>query len=205
MEKRALFSTICIFFGVPKNCWFFFYHCFSYYFCREISQKGKELLLIQCDTGDENSSLVECARYCVQRELQTNELDLYVIFLVHLSRVSKSFFSGFQVNTDWKLHVISFKIWINGYWFILRLQICFNTYQQLWFSFQSSDRTLDFCSHWWAEVDFTPLHPRPYDKVNIRNLTGESLLWSKFFRGSWIWIGHGRKFTGRCKYSAHYM
>lgn len=71
---------------------------FVIYNCREISQKGKELLLIQCDTGDENSSLVECARHCVQRELQSNASDLCVVFLVHLSRVSESLFSGFQVS-----------------------------------------------------------------------------------------------------------
>lgn len=69
-------------------------------YCREISKKGKELLLIQCDTGDKNSSLVECARHCVQRELQSNKLELCIVFLVHLSRVSKSLFSGFQVNTN---------------------------------------------------------------------------------------------------------
>lgn len=70
------------------------------FFCREILQKGKHLLLIQCDTGDENSGLVECARHCIQRELQINKQELCVILLVHLSRVSKSCFSGFQVNTD---------------------------------------------------------------------------------------------------------
>lgn len=69
-------------------------------YCREISKKGKELLLVQCDTGDKNSSLVECARHCVQRELQSNKLKLCVVFLVHLSRVSKSLFSGFQVNVS---------------------------------------------------------------------------------------------------------
>lgn len=81
----------------------FFYHIVKYYAYRDILQKGKELLLIQCDTGDENSGLVECARHCVQRELQkqNNKLELCVVFLVHLSRVSKSCFSGFQVNTDW--------------------------------------------------------------------------------------------------------
>ena len=68
-------------------------------FCnhREISHRGKQLLLIQCDTGDENSNLVECARHCIQREVKSNSLDVCVVFLVHLSRVSKSYFSGFQV------------------------------------------------------------------------------------------------------------
>lgn len=64
----------------------------------ETLRKGKKLLLVQCDTGDENSNLIECARHCVQREIIDKPLDICVLFLVHLPRVSKSFFSGFQVR-----------------------------------------------------------------------------------------------------------
>lgn len=68
-----------------------------------MSQKGKEMLLVQCNTGDENSKLVECARHCIQREVKSKKLAICVLFLVHLSRVSKSFFSGFQVLTPYFL------------------------------------------------------------------------------------------------------
>ncbi|XP_062570766.1 E3 ubiquitin-protein ligase RNF213-like isoform X2 [Saccostrea cucullata] len=77
---------------------------FSYQI-RETSQKGTSLLLVQCDTGDENSNLVECARHCVQREIQSNALNLCVIFLVHLSRVSKHYFSGFQTGLWTSVHI----------------------------------------------------------------------------------------------------
>ncbi|XP_062570768.1 E3 ubiquitin-protein ligase rnf213-alpha-like isoform X2 [Saccostrea cucullata] len=71
---------------------------------REIAQEKCGLLIIQCDTGDENSNLVSCARHCVQREMN-NSRESCIIFLVHLSRVCKAYFTGFQTGLWSSVHI----------------------------------------------------------------------------------------------------
>lgn len=66
-----------------------------------------------------------------------------------------------------------------------------------WFPFTFLDRALDISAYRWVTVDLTPLHPGPHDKVNFRNSTGESKLWRKLFRRSWIWINNIVKFKGK--------
>lgn len=69
---------------------------FSIFFYRKAAGKGFECLFIQCDTGEENVNLVSCARHSVLREISMAE-NICVIFIVHLSRVCKVYFNGFQV------------------------------------------------------------------------------------------------------------
>ncbi|XP_061196022.1 E3 ubiquitin-protein ligase rnf213-alpha-like [Saccostrea echinata] len=71
---------------------------------REIAHEQFELLIIQCDTGDENSNLVSCARHCVQREMNSSR-ETCIIFLVHLSRVCKVYFTGFQTGLWSSVHI----------------------------------------------------------------------------------------------------
>lgn len=65
----------------------------------------KSLLIIQSEHGDQNSELIACARYSIQRELQEifqNESmnKVCVIFLIQLTGMTGSQFSGFQVYTQ---------------------------------------------------------------------------------------------------------
>lgn len=75
----------------------FYRNCF-------VKKTGKaSLLIIQSERGDQNSELIACARYSVQRELQEifqedNISKVYVIFLIQLSGMAGSYFSGFQVH-----------------------------------------------------------------------------------------------------------
>lgn len=65
----------------------------------------RSLLIIQSEHGDQNSELIACARYSIQRELQEifqNEsmIKVCVIFLIQLTGMTGSQFSGFQVYTQ---------------------------------------------------------------------------------------------------------
>lgn len=95
IEAKIKYACFC------DEFMFNYLYSIQFYICREMSQKGKEYLLVQCNTGDKNFDLIECARHCIEREVKSNSLDVCVLFLVNLSRVSKSFFSGFQVKSTY--------------------------------------------------------------------------------------------------------
>ncbi|XP_078327262.1 E3 ubiquitin-protein ligase rnf213-alpha-like isoform X2 [Crassostrea virginica] len=71
---------------------------------RKAAGKGFECLFIQCDTGEENVNLVACARHSVLREISMAE-NICVIFIVHLSRVCKVYFNGFQTGVWKSVHI----------------------------------------------------------------------------------------------------
>lgn len=59
------------------------------------------LLIIQCESGDQNGDLIACARYSIQSELQhvkkTVVQDIHVILVVQIPRITCQQFTGFQV------------------------------------------------------------------------------------------------------------
>ncbi|VDI21571.1 Hypothetical predicted protein, partial [Mytilus galloprovincialis] len=79
-------------------------NCFAKKTCKA------SLLIIQSERGDQNSELIACARYSVQRELQEifqedNISKVYVIFLIQLSGIAGSYFSGFQCGIWQSVHI----------------------------------------------------------------------------------------------------
>lgn len=63
------------------------------------------LLIVQCDCGDQNADLVACARYSIQGELQQisekHSGNIHVVLIIQLPRVAGSNFTGFQVLFLW--------------------------------------------------------------------------------------------------------
>lgn len=59
------------------------------------------LLMVQSDSGDQNASLVACARYSIQDELQQLghkvTARIHAIFVIQLPRIAGGCFNGFQV------------------------------------------------------------------------------------------------------------
>ncbi|XP_013380375.1 E3 ubiquitin-protein ligase rnf213-alpha-like [Lingula anatina] len=72
-------------------------------------KKNDTLLLVQCDSGDQNGSLIACARYCVMDEFaQAREnmgSKIHVVFVVQLPRVSGGCFVGFQGGKWLSVHI----------------------------------------------------------------------------------------------------
>ncbi|XP_062591685.1 E3 ubiquitin-protein ligase rnf213-alpha-like, partial [Saccostrea cucullata] len=75
-------------------------------FCRQVKQSferdlsAESLLIVQCDSGNENASLVACAQYSVLDQLQQLEDEktgkTHIVFIIHLPRVAGGGFTGFQ-------------------------------------------------------------------------------------------------------------
>lgn len=60
------------------------------------------MLIVQCECGDQNTELIACARYSIQRELkrtleENNEVKVHVVLLVQLPGIAGDSFTGFQV------------------------------------------------------------------------------------------------------------
>lgn len=83
-------------------------------FCRQIracfSREADEMLLmVQSDSGDQNASLVACARYSIQDELQQLghkvTARIHAIFVIQLPRIAGGCFNGFQCGRWHSLHI----------------------------------------------------------------------------------------------------
>ncbi|CAC5380698.1 RNF213 [Mytilus coruscus] len=84
-------------------------------FCRQIrfslekKMTSDNLLIVQCDCGDQNADLVACARYSIQGELQhiteKHSGNIHVVLIVQLPRVAGSNFTGFQCGLWHSLHI----------------------------------------------------------------------------------------------------
>ncbi|XP_060085808.1 E3 ubiquitin-protein ligase RNF213-like [Ylistrum balloti] len=83
-------------------------------FCRQVKMcferiEQEMLLIVQSDCGDENASLVACARYCIQDELQQlgNRImgRRHAIFIIQLPRIAGGCFNGFQCGHWHSLHI----------------------------------------------------------------------------------------------------
>ncbi|KAL5009497.1 hypothetical protein ScPMuIL_011802, partial [Solemya velum] len=84
-------------------------------FCRKIrkfienNKDSESLLLVQCDSGDLNSSLIACARYCVQDEIQHQmeqiPFPIHVVFVIQVPRIAGECFTGFQCGKWHSAHV----------------------------------------------------------------------------------------------------
>lgn len=65
----------------------------------QATDKDPTLMVIQCDSGDLNSNLIACARYCVRDEFEKMKAELrapvHVVFIIQLPR--RAHFNGFQV------------------------------------------------------------------------------------------------------------
>ncbi|VDI37174.1 Hypothetical predicted protein, partial [Mytilus galloprovincialis] len=66
------------------------------------------LLIIQCDSGDQNNDLIACARNTLQDELQQihdQTLNVHVVFLIQLPGIAGSSFTGFQCGLWHSVHI----------------------------------------------------------------------------------------------------
>ncbi|XP_052062678.1 E3 ubiquitin-protein ligase rnf213-alpha-like isoform X2 [Mytilus californianus] len=66
------------------------------------------LLIIQCDSGDQNNDLIACARNTLQDELQQihdQALNVHVVFLIQLPGIAGSSFTGFQCGLWHSVHI----------------------------------------------------------------------------------------------------
>ncbi|XP_053396012.1 E3 ubiquitin-protein ligase rnf213-alpha-like [Mercenaria mercenaria] len=68
-----------------------------------------KMIMIQCECGDVNASLIACARYCVMDELEKLRDDIkeliHVVFVIQLPKVSGGCFSGFQCGKWHSAHI----------------------------------------------------------------------------------------------------
>ncbi|KAL8623379.1 hypothetical protein ACOMHN_065913 [Nucella lapillus] len=81
-------------------------------FCQQLRQffSGGELskprlLVVQCDCGDSNQSLVKCAQYCMQDLLPDHSSRHHVLFIIQLPRVAGACFTGFLGGNWHCLHM----------------------------------------------------------------------------------------------------
>ncbi|XP_056014152.1 E3 ubiquitin-protein ligase rnf213-alpha-like isoform X2 [Ostrea edulis] len=84
-------------------------------FCRQVKQsferdlEAESLLIVQCDSGNENASLVACAQYCVLDQLQQMEDKkigkTHIVFIIHLPRMVGGRFTGFQCGKWHSVHI----------------------------------------------------------------------------------------------------
>ncbi|XP_062600033.1 E3 ubiquitin-protein ligase rnf213-alpha-like, partial [Saccostrea cucullata] len=84
-------------------------------FCRQVKQSferdltADSLLIVQCDSGNENASLVACAQYSVLDKLQQLEDEktgkTHIVFIIHLPRVAGGGFTGFQCGLWHSVHI----------------------------------------------------------------------------------------------------
>ncbi|KAL3881517.1 hypothetical protein ACJMK2_027949 [Sinanodonta woodiana] len=67
------------------------------------------LLVVQCDSGDTNASLVACARYCILDEYQhmkdRRTAPCHVVFIIQLPRIAGGCFTGFQCGLWHSVHI----------------------------------------------------------------------------------------------------
>ena len=76
--------------------------CYTRLFVNADSPRER-LLLLQCDSGDQHSELVACARHNIENEYnQTAVSDQlrHVVFVIQLPRVAGGCFTGFQVGSS---------------------------------------------------------------------------------------------------------
>lgn len=61
------------------------------------------LIIVQCESGEMNGNLIICARYGIEDELKhqsTEDLrNVHIIMVVQIPRITREYFTGFQVNT----------------------------------------------------------------------------------------------------------
>ena len=82
--------------------------CFYFRSYFTMPSSTDQVLLIQCDSGDKNSDLIDCARFCITEEYhhsQNNSADepshptkRHVMIIIQLPRVAGGCFTGFQVR-----------------------------------------------------------------------------------------------------------
>ncbi|XP_062574164.1 E3 ubiquitin-protein ligase rnf213-alpha-like [Saccostrea cucullata] len=86
-------------------------------FCSEIkfSLEKNFMVIIQCDFGSDDESLIACARHCVQDVIEQMKNDIssrrYVILIIHLPRKTKYPFSGFQCGIWESVHIDELRPW----------------------------------------------------------------------------------------------
>ena len=74
-------------------------------FLRGNDKDRHRVLLIQCERGDENQQLLQCAQYKLQKMWsEIAQPKHHAVFIVQLPRVSSAAFSGFMVSTITKQH-----------------------------------------------------------------------------------------------------
>ncbi|KAL3881535.1 hypothetical protein ACJMK2_027967, partial [Sinanodonta woodiana] len=72
------------------------------------------LILIQCDSGNTNASLVACARYCIldvhQQMKDRRTAPCHVIFIIQLPRIVGGCFTGFQCGLWHSVHIDDLRV-----------------------------------------------------------------------------------------------
>ncbi|KAH3728508.1 hypothetical protein DPMN_054465, partial [Dreissena polymorpha] len=75
----------------------------------EANYNQTSLLVIQCDSGDVNSNLIACARYCVMDEFEKVREILveptHIVLIVQLPRKAGGCFNGFQCGVWHSVHI----------------------------------------------------------------------------------------------------
>ncbi|XP_052809415.1 E3 ubiquitin-protein ligase RNF213-like, partial [Mya arenaria] len=76
----------------------------------QLQHLDTKLIVVQCDSGDMNQSLIDCARFCITREFQMLgqehlQAKLHVFFIVQLPRTNGGCFSGFQCGAWSSVHI----------------------------------------------------------------------------------------------------
>ncbi|XP_070197743.1 E3 ubiquitin-protein ligase rnf213-alpha-like isoform X2 [Littorina saxatilis] len=56
----------------------------------------QKVLMVQCERGNRNQDLLQCAQYCVQSTWSSSVARHHVVFIVQLPRVASTAFSGFM-------------------------------------------------------------------------------------------------------------
>ena len=64
--------------------------------------RQERLLLVQCDSGDQHSELIACARHNIENEYNQTRVSgqrRHVVFVIQLPRIAGGCFTGFQVGS----------------------------------------------------------------------------------------------------------
>ncbi|XP_052086034.1 E3 ubiquitin-protein ligase RNF213-like [Mytilus californianus] len=76
---------------------------------------SNSMLIVQCECGDQNTELIACARYSIQRELkrileENSEVKVHVVLLVQLPGIAGDSFTGFQCGLWHSVHIDDLRI-----------------------------------------------------------------------------------------------
>ena len=84
--------------------------CFRETFKKATIPSLDRLFLLQCESGNVNKDLIDCARYNISNEysqlIQANSPPVHFVLVIHLPRTEDQTFVGFQVI--WKDNFVYF-------------------------------------------------------------------------------------------------
>ncbi|XP_052083737.1 E3 ubiquitin-protein ligase rnf213-alpha-like [Mytilus californianus] len=81
--------------------------------CADRPTSLDSLLLVQCESGEQNTELIACASYSIQRELKLLSDDrtkIHVVILVQLPGIARGLFTGHQCGLWQSVHIDDIRI-----------------------------------------------------------------------------------------------